>query len=102
MTEDDKVFYPLAADSEAEMEEWTNILTRAIASEMDDTDGEREVYWQGEEKCRVQWSLSISIKLAGLRKVSLFQHIGVFFFFASLSSWEDWQCPGWRAVEKSN
>ena len=40
MTEDDKVFYPLAADSEAEMEEWTTILTRAIASEMDDTDGE--------------------------------------------------------------
>ena len=40
MTEDDKVFYPLAADSEAEMEEWTAILTRAIASEMDDTDGE--------------------------------------------------------------
>lgn len=40
MTEDDKVFYPLAADSEAEMEEWTAILTRAIASEMEDTDGE--------------------------------------------------------------
>ena len=50
MTEDDKVFYPLAADSEAEMEEWTNILTRAIASEMDDTDGEGEIYWQGKEK----------------------------------------------------
>lgn len=40
MTEDDKVFYPLAADSEAEMQEWTDILTRAIASEMEDTDGE--------------------------------------------------------------
>ena len=40
MTEDEKVFYPLAADSEAELEEWTAILTRAIASEMDDTDGE--------------------------------------------------------------
>ena len=34
------MFYPLAADSEAEMEEWTAILTRAIASEMEDTDGE--------------------------------------------------------------
>ena len=40
MTEDDKVFYPLAADSQAEMEEWTTILTRAIASEMEDADGE--------------------------------------------------------------
>ena len=46
MTEDDKVFYPLAADSEAEMEEWTAILTRAIASEMDDTDGEGKDRWK--------------------------------------------------------
>ena len=45
MTEDDKVFYPLAADSEAEMEEWTALLTRAIASEMDDTDGEGRRKW---------------------------------------------------------
>ena len=48
MTEDDKVFYPLAADSEAEMEEWTAILTRAIASEMDDTDGEGNDRWKKE------------------------------------------------------
>ena len=40
MTEDDKVYYPLAADSQAEMDEWITILTRAIASEMEDTDGE--------------------------------------------------------------
>ena len=40
MTEDEKVFYPLAADNETELEEWTTILTRAIASEMEDTDGE--------------------------------------------------------------
>ena len=40
MTEDEKVFYPLAADSQAEMEEWTTILTRAIGSEMEDNDGE--------------------------------------------------------------
>ena len=40
MTEDEKVFYPLAADSQADMDEWTTILTRAISSEMEDDVGE--------------------------------------------------------------
>lgn len=40
MTEDEKVFYPLATDSQAEMDEWTTILTRAIGSEMEDDVGE--------------------------------------------------------------
>ncbi len=38
LTDDDKVFYPLAADTESEMEEWTSILTRAIGLEMEGTD----------------------------------------------------------------
>ena len=38
MTEEDKVFYPLAADSEAEMEEWISILNRAIGLEVEETD----------------------------------------------------------------
>lgn len=50
LTEDEKVFYPLAADSEAELEEWTAILTRAIASEMDDTDGEGTLVGGGGEE----------------------------------------------------
>ena len=42
MTEDEKVYYPLAADTQAEMDEWIAVLTRAIASEMEDADGEGE------------------------------------------------------------
>ena len=36
MTEDDKTFYPLGADSEAEMEEWITVLNRAIGLEMEE------------------------------------------------------------------
>lgn len=46
MTEDDKVFYPLAADSQADMEEWMTILTRAIGSEMEDDVGEGMSLWE--------------------------------------------------------
>ena len=42
MTEDEKVYYPLAADTQAEMDEWIAVLTRAINSEMEDADGEGE------------------------------------------------------------
>ena len=38
MTEDDKVFYPLATDSEDETEEWLSVLTRAIGLEVEETD----------------------------------------------------------------
>ena len=38
MTEDDKVFYPLATDSEDETEEWISVLTRAIGLEVEETD----------------------------------------------------------------
>ena len=44
MTEDEKVFYPLTADTESDMEDWIAILTRAIGLEEDGTDsvpGER-------------------------------------------------------------
>lgn len=30
LTEDDKVFYPLAADNEAELDQWVTILNKAI------------------------------------------------------------------------
>ena len=38
LTEDDKVFYPLATDSEAELEEWITVLNRAIGMEVEETD----------------------------------------------------------------
>ena len=38
MTEDDKVFYPLATDSDDETEEWISVLTRAIGLEVEETD----------------------------------------------------------------
>ena len=57
MTEDEKVYYPLAADTQAEMDEWIAILTRAIASEMEDADGEgkRERGREGKERGDVEW-----------------------------------------------
>ena len=33
------MFYPLAAECEAEMSEWINILQRAIAGEVEESDG---------------------------------------------------------------
>ena len=84
MTEDDKVFYPLAADSEAEMEEWTAILTRAIASEMDDTDGEgrREKsgwYFNGDKDWIIVYehsSLAVLESFRGHAYTMLYIHLG--------------------------
>ena len=38
LTEDEKVFYPMAAESEAEMEEWISLFTRAMAMEVEESD----------------------------------------------------------------
>lgn len=39
LTENDKVFYPLAADGETELGEWTSVLQKAIAGEVEESDG---------------------------------------------------------------
>lgn len=39
LTEDDKVFYPLAAESQREMEEWITVLGKAIGMDSEDEPG---------------------------------------------------------------
>jgi hypothetical protein len=39
LTDDEKVFYPLAGDSDAEVEEWAEIIKKAIAGEVEESDG---------------------------------------------------------------
>lgn len=39
LTEDDKVCYPLAAESQREMEEWITVLGKAIGMDSEDEPG---------------------------------------------------------------
>ena len=47
MTEEEKNFYPLAADSDTEMEDWIDVLNRAIRLEVEELGraGEWERTW---------------------------------------------------------
>ena len=42
ITEEEKYFYPLAADSDAEMEDWITVLNRAISLEVEELGREGE------------------------------------------------------------
>ena len=44
VTEDDRIFYPLAAESDEELEDWISILNRAIHMEVEETDLGREMW----------------------------------------------------------
>ena len=52
LTEEEKNFYPLAADSDAEMEDWIDVLNRAIGLEVEELGraGELERTW-GRKGC---------------------------------------------------
>ncbi len=46
VTDDDRIFYPMASDSEEDMEEWMSTLSRAINMELEETDGAGGCVWR--------------------------------------------------------
>ena len=83
MTDDDRIFYPLAADGEVEMEEWMNILTRAISLEVEETDAGASSGRGGEGQTA---DLSFPHKYIHIYH-RLYSDLGLFFFFNFSYDW---------------
>lgn len=45
VTDDERIFYPLAADSEEELDDWISLLNRAIRMEVEETDAGGCITW---------------------------------------------------------